>query len=168
MKKIISIVAILLCLATTQAQETKPTKQETMDWIAGKIKNNIGGYDGFPFITREFISYISVDGIITIKENAKWDDDIESTMFEINLNKITSYNRQKFTITLNGVEGLRCEIDGLSIKCTDKISVFMKTTEGHKDRLIEFENELNLEDRFFKAIDNLIEYNKSKLPKEKF
>lgn len=95
MKKIIMLV-MLLVFAVTFAQQkktaktaaapakketaaAKPTKQETMDWIGEKMKENLGPY-------KSFVSY--KDGVYTFKVNGS---DCSTV---IDLNKVTGMSSE--------------------------------------------------------------------------
>lgn len=88
MKSIISIITILFCFTITYGQETKPTKQETMDWIAGKLKENLDG--------KYTIFHNFSNGIFEFSESEKRYDEQEEreVLFYktryIDLNKIKS------------------------------------------------------------------------------
>lgn len=68
----------------TETKAAKPTKQETMDWIAGKMKENIDTHSD-----DKFISY--KDGIFVYRNNYginKFDD------YSFDLNKVTGVNNE--------------------------------------------------------------------------
>lgn len=73
MKKIFFLI-ILLCFATSHAQEIKPTKQETMDWIGNKYGELLAS-------PRKFIS--NKDGILAYKN--------KGVTVYLDFNKVTSY-----------------------------------------------------------------------------
>lgn len=70
----------------TESKTAKPTKQETMDWIAGKMKDNLLGTLGD---YRHFVSYSN--GIFVYKKEAKIDEWYFTT---IDLNKVTGMNNE--------------------------------------------------------------------------
>lgn len=51
MKRLLLIIIALICFASSYAQDTKPTKQETIDWIALKFKDCINS-NGSTLVTQ--------------------------------------------------------------------------------------------------------------------
>lgn len=173
MKKIISIVAIFFCFATSYAQDTKPTKQETMDWIAEKFKN----YTNQQLFSNAYVSYHyifikSIENKITlyrvttnIENGQKFN--VELT---IDFNKLTNVSKEcsneELTdcIELNGTNGLIYE----SGEYFDKRLIYSKFEGKLFTSLINFNAESNLKDRFIIALIALSNYNTAEKPKEKY
>ena len=158
MKRIISIVAILLCFAITYAQETKPTKQETMDWIAGKIMK----YKADNVFTIQY-----QNNIITYQDrNFK-----TPIVVKLNLENISSYDFDvNYPEGTNGHGIIGKVIKGNGIikwyepdgKLFIALDDFTLNGDGFDLSL-----ESGLIDRMKKALDILIEYN-TRVQGEKF
>jgi hypothetical protein len=164
MKKIFSVVSILLCFVTSYAQDTKPTKQETMDWIGNKFGELLAS-------PRKFIS--NKDGILTYKNST-------GITVYLNFNKVTSY---KFRDYYGG--GI-CDYGCNNIQLIGKNLVKYSTTIPADDTFKEFEGlKENFKDdyemvldgidevkelryRLEKAIRALVDYNTSKSAKEAY
>ncbi|MBC5836190.1 hypothetical protein G6N05_14855 [Flavobacterium sp. F372] len=155
-------VAVKTAKPATESKTTKPTKQETMDWIAGKMKENLLGTLGD---YRHFVSYSN--GIFVYKKEAKINEWYFTT---IDLNKVTGMNNEyskDFYISGKGLVNTVLEgkeygtlIDFLSISgpnYNDYAAPFNFTPDQA------------LVDRLKKAFTTLIEYNsKQKGADEKF
>lgn len=177
MKKIISTVVFLLIFATSYGQETKPTKQETMDWIAGKFKDYINS-EGSTYntasttfiVSYKFVSY-SKNKITLMKiSNNSRTNESTSTYFILNLDKITKAERYSNTETfkLKGSAEMVCWSNG---RCESDFNLVSDWNNGGwsgYDRIIKLDNEPELLSRFSNAIVALIEYNKSERPKEAY
>jgi hypothetical protein len=179
MKKVISILAILLCFATSYGQDTKPTKQETMDWIAKKFQSAIKTAKQFvmntprtdiAFIYSYSFSYYK-DGKIGIIEdwnlNSKYNNGEKGdiTIYEIDLNKLN-----------------RIEYDGMSLFGTNLIKITKKSISSNENKInlsvtyqggdnismIDYEAEPNLKERMKKALEALVKYNTINDKPEKF
>ena len=76
MKRIISLLGVLFCFATSYGQETKaiPTKQETMDWIAGKFKlyTNLSSYAYINYDSGNIYLKQKIGALTTMKINLKY------------------------------------------------------------------------------------------------
>lgn len=60
---------------STESKSSKPSKQETMDWIAGKMKENLGSY-------RTFVSYS--DGKFVYKKPYERENNFCTTTIDLN------------------------------------------------------------------------------------
>jgi hypothetical protein len=91
MKKIIAIVVILLCFSNSYGQDKPcPTKDETMDWIAGKMKKYLQS-------PRTFESYSN--GIFKYRKLSPYDDGSYGgyNIITIDLNKLTSFEGDAYS-----------------------------------------------------------------------
>lgn len=75
---------------STEKAAANPTKQETMDWIGGKMKENLAGTLGD---FRHFVSYSN--GVFVYKKEAKMNEWYFTT---IDLNTVKGMNNQKIFI----------------------------------------------------------------------
>lgn len=136
----------------TESKTTKPTKQETMDWIAGKMKEALGK-------ERELISYSNGEFIYKLKIGAY---DCISTIY---LNKITGSSSEYSNDFY---------VKGSVIKYTDfgkefnfrnisnnEISIAGPNYNNYTQPF-NFKNDDALVERLKKAFANLIEYNSAK------
>ena len=170
MKKIISILAILLCFATSYAQETEPTKQETMDWIGKTLLKykNINGCYFYPNdfkTTQKLYDFNYSNGLFLYKSVINEDGEETKTQIVINLDKIMA-------IQTDGVYG-HFRIIGknfMEIKYKEGTNSFIDdySFTDRKCNAVKFIDENDIFNRFIKAMNTLIDYNKSELPKEKF
>jgi hypothetical protein len=176
MKRIISILAILIFFATSYGQDPQPTKQETMDWIAGKFQNNnINKYQVINNGADEpwfeslyfFVSYEK--NIITICDKTHFlgTNRIILKIQKINLNEINNVTFiNNFAIILNGKNILQ-EKSGDDESISENTFYILFPDEKHNG-IIDFSSEPNLFDRMVKALSLLAKYNNSEKPNEKF
>jgi hypothetical protein len=182
MKKIISIIAILLCFAASYAQETKPTKQETMDWIAGKMKLYLVRDEE----NKRFFQSYSNGVFVYIKYLKEYENykskSIGSIVYYIDLNKVTSVvtqqafwkdNQDNITenylrLVMKGNKLLRKDLTNYTGDDKEDIEryddeVMLGYWDYEPDQVSEplcnFHLELGLRERAIKAIYNLIIYN---------
>lgn len=195
MKKIISILAILFCFATLYGQETKPTKQETIDWIISKFKNYPNG-NGNTKIDDENMKAIESVKIKFVKnENNKlifkadvlWisHDKSDGERFSINrtrnyildLTKLISIYTPNNGIYLNGsnicyqneINNDGSPLHNSDWKFENQFTLFQPGGVSNWDvSFIDFSVEPDLKSRMIKALQTLIEYNIAEKPKEKF
>lgn len=165
MKKILCIIAILFSFATTYAQETKPTKQETMDWIGKtllKYRSPSGAYENYKYsygiLTYDYYSsgYLYKYTIYLSKILA-WD------YFDNNGFEARGYNSEKqVTYDLDSKKS--------EVYSSDYFGLIRIGTGngGSGNDAFYFVNENNIRERFSKALANLVEYNKQELPKEAY
>lgn len=177
MKKIISIIAILFCFATLYAQDTKPTKQETMDWIAEKIKNNINPNTNiftengqiWMYFDFKFITYLNSTVTIQKKTQFRFEDGTRGEekieTIRIDLSKVNSYVSSEKEFTLKG-ETLVSETKNNETKNLNSISLFALLKNGDQVNLTVMDKDLFV--RFIKAIDELIIYNSKEKKKEAY
>jgi len=136
---------------STKAEKAIPTKQQTIQWIVDKIKNNIKGKGAFNY---KFVGFDGVNNILTI--NKKWtppsgtspDKYIDLHLY---FNRITYFSYM--------------EASGANVVCA--------TYPGHPDVVIVCENKFDFQDcineygeddlntRMEKAFTTLITYNKN-------
>lgn len=167
MKKLILCLFVfqLLCVASF-SQEKKPTKQETMDWIASKFKNNIKEKGA------EFISH-SKD-VITIRTPIYYGKTEDYSFYEIDLLKVTQ------VITVDDAQSEIFKIAGKELATTYKDSknkeiestfyliFYARSEKAVLHYVIDFGSESNLKERMIKAFQTLAEYNNAEKPKEAF
>lgn len=161
MKKIFSIVAILFCFATSYGQETKPTKQETMDWIGKTLVkySNEGDYNNVYLSDFKYSN-----GIVKFKESYPLIYYKNTNCTEeciIYLNRIM--NSDQFVITGTSLVAIKknCTNNPKEIESRRTSSISLNV-------YFQFIDENNILERFNKALKNLIEYNKKDLPKEAY
>lgn len=176
MKKYLLIfISTLLFVYTSLAQQAgTPTKEQTMDWIAGKLQQYIRDPK-----KRVFKSYSN--GIF-VYERRLYDCDgrlLQINTCTIDLNKITSYHFYPYTweaefsgnnlVTLN----LRNQVSGRSgTTYSNNIKVAGNDDQNcdpdswagdtHHYTSFNFDLEAGLLDRMSKALDALIQYNTRK------
>jgi len=143
---------------TTTTKEKKPTKQETMDWIAGKMKENLG-------LGREFVSYN--DGKFVYKKEWKAFVYCVST---IDLNKVMGMNSvyaNDFFVSGKGVITAICDDDAKSTSNYEYVSISGPNYEDYSAPF-NFTADQALVERLKKAFTTLIEYNSVKKEGESF
>ena len=136
----------------TENKAAKPTKQETMDWIAGKMKENL-------VTGRKFISYN--DGIIVT--NQTFAGGITVTL-SIDLNKVTGIsNEYSSDLIMSGVKLYSVEEsrDPGSLKYGQNIFISGPNYES-RDVAFNFTPDQALVERLRKALTTLVEYNATK------
>lgn len=155
MKKILMAT---LCLAlsvtafaqkTTPVKEKKPTKQETMDWIAGKMKENMS-------LGREFVSYS--EGKFVYKKEWKA---FVYCVTTIDLNKVTGMSSEyasDFFVSGKGIMTTLCDDEA---KTTSYPEYFSVSGPNYKDYSapFNFTPDQALVERLKKAFTTLIEFN---------
>ncbi|MDY0931043.1 hypothetical protein [Chryseobacterium sp. CFBP8996] len=137
---------------TTENTEAKPTKQQTMDWIAGKMKENLGSY-------RTFISY--VDGKFVYKKPYETLTNYCTTT--IDLNKITGMNSEyseDFYVTGKGCLTTLCDKES-NAASYEAFSVSGPNYSNYSAPF-NFTPDQSLVERLKKAVATLIEYNSTK------
>ncbi|WP_375182220.1 hypothetical protein [Chryseobacterium sp.] len=137
---------------STESKSSKPSKQETMDWIAGKMKENLTGY-------REFISYH--DGIFKYKK--EWKAFVFCTT-SIDLNKITKMSSEyseDFYISGKGSNTVTCDDEAKTVSYYQDISISGPNYNNY-GAPFNFTPDQALVDRLKKAFATLIEYNSAK------
>lgn len=172
MKKIISIVAILFFFATTYAQEVKPTKQETMDWIGNKFTGCTGSLSTDKKFLHSFQNEYN-NGAITI--NATSSDKLYDFVFYIDLTKLNKceyvINDDGYEVKISGISGFGYYKDAEKKISQNEITIFgiYKRTYGKVTGGFINENcELDLKKRLITAFQTLAEYNNLEKPNEKF
>ena len=183
MKKLIIICLLALTYTNSYAQE--PTKQETMDWIASKMRLYLVSNNENP---RLFLEYSN--GIFRYQKRIKATDgkSCGKIVYAINLNKVTSgvvYTHPYFLkqeITFEGKDVLIRDFSNFYYceptdeATSDNIELCGFSNEPYRkgggtydeDNLIFLELENGLLERFEKAFDVLTRYNTAKSPNEKF
>ena len=139
----------------TESKTTKPTKQETMDWIGGKMKENLlqalGDY-------RQFVSYS--DGVFVYKKEAKVNQWFST---EIDLKKVTGMNNEyskDFYVTGKGL--LTTVLDGKEYGSKEGFVSISGPNYNDYAAPFNFTPDQPLVDRLKKAFATLIEYNSTK------
>ncbi len=159
MKKILITTICLTFTAIAFAQKTttpkavakKPTKEETIDWIGGKMKENLG-------TGREFISF--KDGKFTYKK--LWKVAIYCTT-TIDLNKVTGINSEyskDFYISGKELSPIVCD-DANENKTAEYMSISGPNYNKY-GAPFNFTPDQALVERMKKAFATLIEYNSDK------
>ena len=141
------------CLFTHNAQAQEPTKQETMDWIAGKMKDNIAG------VGNSFVSYQS--GIFIYYTKGTYYGEDYPQQFKINFNFVKSREYSqcgKFTGPHVGAI--------MNIYLDERF--YTEVDEFDFSKVIPINTDPSLCERFQKAVDLLIKYNTQKAAGEKF
>ena len=136
----------------TENKASKPTKQETMDWIAGKMKDNL-------VTGRKFISYN--DGIFVT--NQRFPGGIGVTL-SIDLNKVTGIsNEYSSDFIISGVKLYSVEEsrDPGTLKYGQNIFISGPNYED-RDVAFNFTPDQALVERLRKAFTTLVEYNATK------
>ncbi len=136
----------------TESKSSKPSKQETMDWIAGKMKENLGSY-------RTFVSYS--DGKFVYKKPYERETNFCTTT--IDLNKITGMNSEysdDFYVTGKGCMSTICDNETKA----SSYQTFSMSGPNYNDYSapFNFTPDQILVERLKKAVTTLIEYNGSK------
>lgn len=172
MKNIIIVLLCFLTFSVSYAQDAKPTKQETMDWIAGKFKDFINQSDVFANPTSVWhFNYKSYDNGIIILERkitARYSNDYTETSYQtlqIDLNKIEKLISDENTFAIKGLQ-VQKVIDKDETKFLNGFALSEKLTNGTNLSIITFDDDLKK--RFEKAFRVLIDYNIESKPKEKF
>lgn len=133
----------------------KPTKQETMDWIGSKMKENLGKY-------KEVISYEG--GKFTYKRpylNGH-------CLVTVDLNKVTGMsNEYSDDFYIMGKELIMTKCDNKETTNSQQISISGPNYDGYIAPF-NFTPDQALVARLRKAFATLIEYNSSKNADEKF
>lgn len=157
---------ISLCIATSFAQDVKPTKQETMDWIAGKIKlyllkttSCVPPNGEFLMGSNEFSRF--ENNVITIKNDVNGG----TSLIKIDLNNITGDEAGTDYYALTGENVVTHIYDNNRAEVQHKISLFVPGGICYF-KIAQFPEEMLV--RFRKAIASLSEYNRANKPKEKF
>jgi hypothetical protein len=137
---------------TTESKTAKPTKAETMDWIAGKMKENLGSY-------RTFVSY--ADGKFVYKKPYETVTNFCTTT--IDLNKITGMNSEysdDFYVTGKGCMTTLCDNESNA----DSYQAFSISGPNYDKYSAPFNitPDQSLVERLKKAVKTLIEYNSAK------
>ena len=183
MKKLILFVMVfqLFCVVSFAQEKAKPTKQETMDWIAEKIKNNINSDGSNALLSSgstmtekyQFLDY-SKDAI-TIRNLSTYitsngSENTEAQLITVDLNKIKNYSYSKRSFVIFGDKNLNCTKKANSSVCSysDMFSFITAATDYITFDVMSFAKEKDLLDRFKKALDVLIEYNKQNDKPEPF
>jgi len=164
MKRLLPILLILqiFCIGSF-AQEKKPTKQETMDWIADKMKLIQGSYTW----ERTHYEYKSGKVHFCLKYHMPWGAVLQEC-FDIHLQNVLeiSPNKSESGFIASGKDVI-CQNNGCHSKFYSWSNSFSKESLA-RFAITDFSSEPKLEERMFKAFQTLAEYNKSELPKEVF
>lgn len=153
-----NLMMLTICLAlsvttfaqkTTAAKEKKPTKQETMDWIAGKMKENLG-------LGREFVSYSN--GKFVYKKEWKA---FVYCVTTLDLNKVTGMSSEyasDFFVSGKSIITSLCDDDAKTTSLYEYVSISGPNYEDHSAPF-NFTADQALVERLKKAFTTLIEYN---------
>lgn len=138
----------------TEKKAAKPTKQETMDWIAGKLKENL--------VTQRDMAFVSYqDGIFVYRNNYGINKFCEYTY---DLNKITGMNNEysDFFVTGNKQLFVHCDYDSAGEGNTyNYISISGPNYKKYRSPF-NFGTDQALVERLEKAFATLVEYNATK------
>ncbi|WP_180277279.1 hypothetical protein [Chryseobacterium sp. 52] len=139
---------------TTESKAAKPTKQETMDWIAGKMKENLTTYND-----RVFVSY--QDGIFIYRSNYGISKFCE---YSYDLNKVTGMNDEFSDFYVSGNKHLfaHCDYDREGEgNYYNYISISGPNYNKYRSPF-NFGSDQALVERLKKAFTTLVEYNSTK------
>lgn len=134
---------------TAESKSAKPSKQQTMDWIAGKMKEKLMG-------TRKFVSYSNGVFVYT-KESMGY-------IFKntVDLNKITGSSPEyssEYSVKGTGLFFVEWGKDSNEVKN----SLFIAGSNYNDDpEPFDFKTDDSLVERLKKAFTTLIEYNATK------
>lgn len=176
MKRLILFLLVLqfFCVAYFAQEKSKPTKQETMDWIAGKFKTHINDskYAGVTEYKTWSYQFIKYDGkIISYIENelSNSNGKLQKTYFAVDLTKVTAIvSNNENRIQIQGKDaGCYYQKDDSSDKECGVIDLLF-VNDKYQWVLIKFDDEPNLKERMIKAFQTLVEYNLAEKPKEAF
>ncbi|PYF74380.1 hypothetical protein [Pedobacter nutrimenti] len=162
MKKVFFTFLLFTITVVLSFAQTSPTKQETMDWIVAKLREN--GYGTTQTtVTGDLYLYrfnytVDDNGIINVEENSSVKDESGR-----------SYTKDSYSFSLNDI----CSIQtGNAIKCLLKTKIDLSTElnqNGYKSRInrlrqysficLTWGKEQNLNERMTKALQTLAEYN---------
>lgn len=195
MKKIFLIAVILFCFSITYGQDTKtiPTRQETMDWLAGKMKQYLDTkYTLVSSASRRYFDSYS-NGKFVYEVIAKADDGETRCGFikiTIHLDRITklstglsiyegrednvikTYRRliaqgnNIITKDYSNYYKTRCEYDENTSENKLIFGKWDSEDNESDDAVFRFDLETGLRERVIKALNNLIEYNIGKSEKK--
>ena len=140
---------------TTESKSAKPSKQETMDWIAGKMKEKLVG-------RGEFVSYSEGKFV--------FDKDVYAVRnkYTIDLNKITGSSTEysnDFYVKGSGL--ILVENRHSSPAYLNNLSIGGANYNDFEE-LFDFKNDDALVERLKKAFATLIEYNTTQKEGESF
>lgn len=131
---------------TTENKTTKPTKQETMDWIGGKMKERLKA-------PREFVSYSNGE-FVYIKQDLGFS--FKNTIY---LNKITgSASEYSDDYYVKGSGMIYVEWGKKSKEYQNELSIGGPNYNDYSNPF-DFKNDDALLERLKKAFATLIEYN---------
>jgi hypothetical protein len=139
----------------TESTTSKPTKLETMDWIAGKMQENLLGTLGD---YRHFVSYSN--GIFVYKKEGKVNEWYFTT---IDLNKVTGMNNEyskDFYVT--GKNLVNTVLQGNEYGTIKEFLSISGPNYNDYAAPFNFTPDQALVDRLKKAFTTLIEYNATK------
>lgn len=178
MKKIFSVLAVLSCFETSYAQDTKPTKQETMDWVISKFTNCLG--NGYQDVNENFTltwKYFFAKREGNVIQIEKISSGSKVDTYWINLDLVTGvvdtengyfgFSGTVELINLARSNSEKVKMGNLSLSNKIQKSITNNSTIGI-DNLINFGCENDLRNRMYKALTTLAAYNKENSPKEKF
>lgn len=147
--------------ATTTASSSKATKQETMDWIAGKMKENLA----FP---RKFVSY--ENGIITWSKEMGGGGVSKLCTSSLDLNKVTGISNEysdDLFISGKGFNPSKCTDDKYPT-IYEYLAISGPNYSDH-GAPFNFTTDKSMTERMRKALTTLVEFNSpKKVAGEKF
>lgn len=141
--------------AATENKTAKPTKQETMDWIGGKMKENLAGTLGD---FRHFVSYSN--GIFVYKKEMKMNEWYFTT---IDLNTVKGMNNEyskDFYVT--GKKLVNTVLEGKEYGTEKDFLSISGPNYSDYTAPFNFTADQALVERLKKAFATLIEYNETK------
>jgi hypothetical protein len=174
MKNIFLIPLFLICVVNSYAQDTKPTKQETMDWIGKTLMKykNVNSSDG-QWGTIEYSNFTYSNGTISYTEKftSRIDGGSSKMYITINLNKAYSFKinhyHNQYEIVGSNIEKQNYIVDGTEpeLSYDNSFEVCFSDCKNQAFNIIE---ENNIVERLGKAFEALVEFNKKELPKEAY
>ncbi|MCT2562525.1 hypothetical protein [Chryseobacterium herbae] len=140
---------------STENKTAKPTKQETMDWIAGKLKENLATYND-----RTFVSY--QDGIFVYR--SQYAGPSKFCEYSYDLNKVTGMKNEYSDFFVSGNKQLfaHCDYDRAGEgNYYNYISISGPNYNKYRSPF-NFGTDQALVERLEKAFQTLVEYNSTK------
>lgn len=139
---------------TTASSSSKATKQETMDWIAGKMKENLA----YP---RKFVSY--ENGIITWSKEMGGGGISHLCTSSLNLNKVTGMsNEYSDDVFISGKSLNPSQCTGEQNPTIYEYVSISGPDYNEYGAPFDFTTDKSLSERMKKALMTLVEYNGSK------
>lgn len=142
--------------STTETKSTKPTKEETMDWIAGKMKENLADPN-----RKQFKTYSN--GILVLE--GVFNGKLTGSTFSIDLNKVTGMTDEYSSdFFISGKQILNIKWTEAGKEKTNSIDNLSISGSNYNDyqSFFNFTPDQALVERLKKAFATLIDYNSAK------